>query len=156
MFILRCLYAESSLWKHVALFDHQLLCELRYPQCNIVLTILFVTETPYKSGSHEWYKLRTHPMNQKASEHSESGQGTRLERIWNGCLIVALGRHCEADSFITPPGTLSMHRKPNRLEGGPVFDWLTAMLRPVWTGSRFPSLPMMVMWLIMWTVGMPN
>ena len=52
-------------------------------------------------------------------------------------LIVALGKHCEAseevgaDSFISPPGTLSMHRKPNRLEGGPVFDWLTAMLRPV-------------------------
>ena len=33
--------------------------------------------------------------------------------------------------FITPPGTLCMHRKPNRVEGGPVFDWLTAMLRPV-------------------------
>ena len=52
-------------------------------------------------------------------------------------LIVALSRHCEAseevgaDSFITPPGTLCMHRKPNRVEGGPVFDWLTAMLRPV-------------------------
>ena len=48
-----------------------------------------------------------------------------------------LGRHCEvseevgADSFITPPGTLCMHRKPNRVEGGPVFDWLTTMLRPV-------------------------
>ena len=24
-----------------------------------------------------------------------------------------------------------MHRKPNRVEGGLVFDWLTAMLRPV-------------------------
>ena len=52
-------------------------------------------------------------------------------------LIVALGRRCEAseevgaDSFIMPPGTLCMHRKPNRVEGGPVSDWLTAMLRPV-------------------------
>ena len=48
-----------------------------------------------------------------------------------------LGRHCEAseevgaDSFIMPPGTLCMHRKPYRVEGGPVFDWLTEMLRPV-------------------------
>ena len=79
-------------------------------------------------------------------EHSESGQGTRLERFWNGCLIVVLGRHCEAseevgaDSFITPLGTLCMHRKPNRVEGGPVFDWLTAMLRPVSHMNRSPSL----------------
>ena len=64
------------------------------------------------------------------------------------CLIVALGRHCEAseevgaDSFITPPGTLCMHRKPNRVEGGPVSDWLTAMLRPVSHMNRSPSLPM--------------
>ena len=43
-----------------------------------------------------------------------------------------------ADSFITPPGTLCMHRKPNRVEGGPVFDWLTAMLRPVSHMNRFP------------------
>ena len=27
---------------------------------------------------------------------------------------------------------------PNRLEGGLVFDWPTAMLRPVWTCFRFP------------------
>ena len=76
--------------------------------------------------------------------HSESGQGTKLERFWNGCLIFALGRHCEAseevgaDSSITPPGTLCMHRKPNRVEGGPVFDWLTAMLRPVSHMNRSP------------------
>ena len=43
-------------------------------------------------------------------------------------LIVALDRHCEAseevgaDSFIMPPGTLCLHRKPNCLEGGTVFD----------------------------------
>ena len=75
---------------------------------------------------------------------TESGQGTRLERFWNGCLIVALGRHCEAseevgaDSFITPPGTLCMHRKPNRVAGGLVFDWLTGMLRPVSHMNRSP------------------
>ena len=55
-----------------------------------------------------------------------------------------LGRHCEAseevgaDSFITPPGALCMRRKLNRVEGGPVFDWLTAMLRPVSHMNPFP------------------
>ena len=57
-----------------------------------------------------------------------------------------LGSHCEAseevgaDSVITPSGTLCMHRTPNRVEGGPVFDWLTAMLRPVSHMNRSPSL----------------
>ena len=45
-----------------------------------------------------------------------------------------------ADSLITPPGTLCMHRKPNRVEGGPVSDWLTTMLRPVSHMNRSPSL----------------
>ena len=31
-----------------------------------------------------------------------------------------------------------MHRKPNRVEGGPVFDWLTVMLRPVSHMNRSP------------------
>ena len=48
--------------------------------------------------------------------------------------------HVGADSFIMPPGTLCMHRKPNSVEGGPLFDWLTAMHRPVWTGYRSPCL----------------
>ena len=68
----------------------------------------------------------------------------RVPDLRDGCLIVALGRHCEAseevgaDSFITPPGTLCMHRKPNRVEGGPVFEWLTTMLRPVSHINRSP------------------
>ena len=32
----------------------------------------------------------------------------------------------------------SMHRKPNRMEWGPVSDWLTAMLRPVSHVDRSP------------------
>ena len=61
--------------------------------------------------------------------------------LWNGYLICALDRHCEASrrywcwQFYYAS---SVHRKPNRMEWAPVSDRVTAMLRPISHVDRSP------------------
>ena len=67
-------------------------------------------------------------------------------RAWQTC---EASEEVGADSFITPPGTLCMHRKPNRVEGGSVCDWLTAMPRPVSHMNRSPVPGPHPYWLVL-------